>query len=119
MAPFVHHPQQGYTGTDQVGARRVEFQDGVAEVDLPSLLGRYTRLGYVITDAGGHDVGEPPRNGTTEAWRDYARTRAQGDGDLRAIEELGRDELVERFGTPVTDPVTTPAPVEAPGVVDH
>lgn len=51
MAPFVHHPDAKHTGTDRVGARRVEWKDGVAEVGVPSLLGRYQRAGYAVTQS--------------------------------------------------------------------
>jgi len=102
---FVHHFDKTHTGTERVGARQVEFRDGVAEVSVPSLLGRYERLGYVITDARGHDPAAPPLNGSTEAWQAYARTRATSPDDFAAIDDLGRDELIARFGTPLADPV--------------
>lgn len=49
MTTFVHHPDENYSATERIGARRVEFRDGAAEVTVPSVLAHYTRAGYATS----------------------------------------------------------------------
>ena len=95
---YVYHPEQGFSGTERVGARLVEFEGGVARVDLPDLLGRYQRLGYVVSDAAGHDPLAPARNASTDEWRAFAHSRATSPEEHAEIDETGRDDLRDTYG---------------------
>lgn len=95
---FVQHPDGTFTGTERVGARLVEFEDGVARVDLPDLLGRHQRLGYVIDDGQGNDPLAPARSASTEEWRVFAHSRATSPEEHAEIDETSRDDLRDTYG---------------------
>lgn len=63
-------------------------------------------LGYRLVPVDPDEVkpeDEPARNATTETWADYARSKGAKDEDLVDDDgkPLGRDALVEKYGTPV------------------
>lgn len=105
---FVHHPDRDHSGQERVGSRTVRFRDGVAEVTIPSVLARYRKAGYTITDRRGRPADAPAGNASTDEWRAYAYTVADpGTASSDEIDAMSRDELRARFGKPVTDPPTS------------
>lgn len=95
---YVHHPD-GATVVEHVGSRTIEFDEGVARVDLPHLLAAYRKAGYVVTEDAPQVAPAPPaRNASADAWRAYARTVATDPQHLEDIEAMTRDQLRDAYG---------------------